>query len=91
MWGRSLAAALLGLPLTTGLIGLGVLMWPGELAINTLPWLLLSFPVWIGVMSLAFWFRSGTQAWLWLGGATTLCFGLIHLVRLLGWAAELPA
>lgn len=91
MWARSLAAALLGLPLTVGLIGLVVLLWPGELVRITLPWLLLAFPVWIGVMSLAFVARSGWRAWAWMGGGTMSCFALIHGAKLLGWAAELPA
>ncbi|GAB2506580.1 hypothetical protein GCM10027084_21370 [Pseudoxanthomonas sangjuensis] len=86
MWARSLAAALLGLPLTVGLVGLIALLWPGRQEIVALPWLLMSFPVWIGAMSLAFAFRSGLRAWLWLGGATLLCFALIHLSKWLGWA-----
>jgi hypothetical protein len=90
MWGKSLAAALLGLPLTTGIIGLIGLLWPGELAVTTLPWLLMSFPLWVGVMSLAFLFKSGLRAWLWMGGATLLCFGLIQVVKMMGWV-ELPA
>lgn len=85
MWAKSLAAALLGLPLTVGLIGLVALLWPGRLEVTTLPWLLLSFPLWIAVMSLAFAFRSGARAWLWLGGATLVCFALIHLCKALGW------
>lgn len=91
MWARSLAAALLGLPLTVGIIGLVVLLWPGELTRITLPWLLLSFPLWIAVMSLAFLAKSGWRAWAWMGGGTLLCFALIHAARLLGWAAEMPA
>lgn len=91
MWAKSLAAALLGLPLTVGIIGLIVLLWPGELTRITLPWLLMAFPLWIGVMSLAFLSRSGGRAWMWMGGSTLLCFGLIHAIKLLGWAAELPA
>jgi hypothetical protein len=90
MWGKSFAAALLGLPLTVGIIGLLALLGPGDPHRTTLPWLLLSFPVWIGVMSWAFVFRSGLRAWLWMGGATLLCFGLIQLAKLLGWA-EVPA
>ncbi len=90
MWARSLAAALLGLPLTVAIIGLLALLWPGDPTRTTLPWLLLSFPLWIGVMSLAFHARSGPRAWGWMGGLTLLCFGLIHVARLLGWA-ELPA
>jgi len=90
MWGKSLAAALLGLPLTVAVIGLIALLWPGDPVHTTLPWLLLSFPLWIAVMACAFLFRSGLRAWLWLGGATLLCFALVHAVKLLGWA-ELPA
>ncbi|MFT4257402.1 MAG: hypothetical protein QM599_10655 [Pseudoxanthomonas sp.] len=91
MWAKSLAAALLGLPLTVGLIGLVVLLWPGRLEVVTLPWLLMSFPLWVAVMSLAFLAKTGLRAWLWMGGATLLCFGLIHLAKALGWAAEMPA
>ncbi|MBD9370635.1 hypothetical protein [Xanthomonas sp. XNM01] len=90
MWARSLAAALLGLPLTVAIIGLLALVWPGDPTRTTLPWLLLSFPLWTAVMSLAFIARSGLRAWLWMGGATLLCFSLIHVVKLLGWV-ELPA
>ncbi len=90
MWGRSLAAAVLGLPLSTLLVGLIALVWPGSLQANTLPWLLLSFPVWIGVMSLAFLCRSGLHAWLWLGGASVLCAGLLQLVKVLGWTELSP-
>lgn len=91
MWAKSLAAALLGLPLTVGIIGLVALLWPGPVERTALPWLLMSFPLWIGVMSMAFAFRSGLRAWLWMGGATALCFALIHGAKLLGWTAELPA
>jgi hypothetical protein len=90
MWGKSLAAALLGLPLTVGIIGLVALLWPGDPHRTTLSWLLVSFPVWIAVMSCTFLFRSGLRAWLWLGGATLLCFVLVHAVKLLGWVG-LPA
>lgn len=91
MLGKSLAAAVLGLPLTVGLIGMVALVWPGDLTRITLPWLLLAFPVWIGVMSLAFLASSGARAWAWMGGCTALSFALIHLIKWLGWAAELPA
>ena len=91
MWGKAFAAALLGLPLTVGVIGLLVLVWPGELQRITLPWLLIAFPLWVGVMSLAFLARTGWRALMWMGGATLLCFALIHVAKSVGWAAELPA
>ena len=91
MWARSLAAATLGLPLTVGMIGLLVLLWPGELNRITMPWLLMSFPLWVGLMAAAFAARTALRAWLWLGGATVVCFALIAAIKALGWAAELPA
>lgn len=91
MWAKSLAAGLLGLPLTVGIIGLIALLWPGDPARSTLSILLMSFPLWVAIMSVAFLFKTGLRAWLWLGGATVLCFVLIHVAKLLGWAAELPA
>lgn len=84
---RSWAAALLGLPLTIGLVGLIALAWPGRQEITALPWMLMVFPVWIGVMSLAFVFSSGRRAWLWLGGATLFCFALLHGLKAIGWIA----
>lgn len=91
MWPKWLAAIFLGFLLNVGLIGLIALLWPGPVEVVTLPWLLLSFPLWVGLMSLPFLFKTGLRAWLWMGGATLLCFALIHLVKALGWAAELPA
>jgi hypothetical protein len=46
--------------------------------------LLLMFPLWIGAMSLAFVFRSGARAWLWLGLATLLCHGLLYALKAAG-------
>ena len=91
MTGKWLAAILLGLPLSTGVVGLAALLWPGRLEVHTLPLLLLSFPVWIGVMSAAFACRSGARAWLWLRGATVLAYAALYAAKALGWAAELPA
>lgn len=85
MWPRWLAALLLGLPLTIGIIGVCALAWPGRAEITALPWMLLAFPVWITAMSLAFAFKSGLRAWLWLGGATLAGFGLLYGLKALGW------
>lgn len=84
---KALAAALLGLPLTTAVIGLLTLSWPGRPEIITLPWLLLSFPLWIGIMSLCFVARSGARAWMWMGGATVIGYGLLHALKTVGWIA----
>ena len=85
MWARYLAAALLGLPLTIGPIGLLALAWPGDPRVTTLPWVMMAFPTWVATMALAFAFRSARRAWLWLGGATAACFFLLHGLRTLGW------
>lgn len=85
MLAKALAAALLGLPLTVAVIGLITLHWPGRPDIITLPWLLMSFPLWIGIMSLVFAARSGLRAWMWMGGATVLGYGLLYVLKMLGW------
>lgn len=84
---KSWAAALLGLPLTIGLVGLLAVAWPGRQDITALPWMLTAFPVWIGVMSLAFVFTTSRRAWLWLGTATLLCFALLYGLKAIGWIA----
>jgi hypothetical protein len=38
-------------------------------------------PVWIGVMSGSFVFRSGRRAWIGLGGANALGFAMLALAR----------
>lgn len=84
---KSWAAALLGLPLTVGLVGLLAVAWPGRQDITALPWMMTAFPVWIGAMSLAFVFKTGLRAWLWLGGTTLLCFALLYGLKAAGWIA----
>jgi len=85
MGARLLAAAVLGLPLTVGLIGLVALAWPGDPRITTLPWVMLTFPTWVAMMTLAFVFKSARRAWLWLGSATVVCFSLLYGLEALGW------
>lgn len=87
MWARSLAAVLLGLPLTVGLIGLLALAMPGPLSASSLPLLLLAFPVWVACLSLPFACERAGQAWAWMGGLTLLSFGLLHGLKWLGWIA----
>ena len=84
MWPRWLAALLLGLPLTIGIVGVCALAWPGRTEITALPWMLLAFPVWITAMALAFVFSSGLRAWLWLGSTTLTGFVLLYGLKALG-------
>ncbi len=85
MWAKSLAAGLLALPFTAAVIGPITLSWPGRLDTIALPWLLMAFPLWIGVMALVFSARSGRRAWAWMGGATVVAYGSLHAFKLLGW------
>ncbi|WP_256078064.1 hypothetical protein [Massilia sp. YIM B04103] len=83
MWGKSTAAFLLGLPLAVALVGIAALL-SGDQRFYTLPALVLFFLAWVGVMTLAFAFRSGARAWLWLGGATLLAYGLMYALKASG-------
>jgi hypothetical protein len=38
-------------------------------------------PVWLGVFSGVYFFRSGLRAWAWLGAANLLVFGLLAALR----------
>ena len=83
MWGKSTAAVFLGLPLAVIVVGICALL-SQEQARTTLPWLLTFFPFWIGAMSIAFLFRTGLRAWLWMGGATLLGYAVLHFSKAAG-------
>ncbi|WP_337842490.1 hypothetical protein [Rheinheimera sp.] len=83
MWGKSTAAAFCGLPLTVAIIGIIALLLPGAEQRWTMSWLLLSFPLWVGLMSLAFLCQNGKSAWKLLLGLTIVCYGLLHGLKLL--------
>ena len=68
MWGKSTAAAFLGLPLAVIVVGICALLSHDQ-ARTTLPWLLVFFLFWIGAMTIAFLFRTGLRAWSWLSSA----------------------
>ncbi len=79
---KSLAGGLLGFSLAMGCSGLLLAacasLPPGTRA-QLAMWLVT--PVWLGVLSSCYFFRSGLRAWLWLGGANLLVFGLLFLAR----------
>ncbi|MCE4553531.1 hypothetical protein [Pelomonas cellulosilytica] len=85
MWSRSLAAALLGLPLTVGLVGLATRLLPRALGDHTLLLLVCAFVVWVALLALPFALRSGRSAWLVMGDGTLLCFGVLQVLKALGW------
>ncbi|SFR71935.1 Protein of unknown function [Mitsuaria sp. PDC51] len=85
MWARSLAAGLLGLPLTVGVVGLAALLWPGPLRDHTLVLLVCACPIWVGALALPFQLRSATRAWIVMTAITALCFAAIHGLKFIGW------
>lgn len=85
MWARSLAAGLLGLPLTVGVVGLAALLWPGPLRDHALVLLVCACPVWVGALALPFQPRSATRAWIVMAAITALCFAAIHGLKFIGW------
>ncbi|MES2259422.1 MAG: hypothetical protein V4724_12915 [Pseudomonadota bacterium] len=85
MLGKSFAAVLLAPLLAVALVGLAALL-SGNQQRDTLPALLMFFPAWVGAMALAFLFRNGLRAWLWMGGATLLGFGLMYGLKASGLA-----
>lgn len=48
----------------------------GQLAMWMVP------PVWLGVLGGVYFFASGLRAWLWLGAAGALAWGLLFALRL---------
>jgi len=81
---KTIAGTVLGFTLALGASGLF------DLASAALPlgvraqlamWLVP--PVWLGVLSFCYLFGSGARAWLWLGAANLLAFGLWGAVRLI--------
>jgi hypothetical protein len=39
-------------------------------------------PIWLGVLGGVYFFASGLRAWLWLGGANALAFGIFFALRM---------
>ncbi|MBK3733442.1 hypothetical protein FBZ83_103113 [Azospirillum brasilense] len=82
-WSKSVAGVVLGFALAIALSGLFAWIGPGgPAAVNKLQFVMwLVVPIWLGVVSLCFLFRSGRQAWLWLGGATVLAHTALLAAR----------
>ena len=82
-FGKASAGAVLGLALALALACLFVVITDGETRFTSprgmfAMWMI--SPVWAGVLSFCFLFRSGWRAWGWLG-----------LANILGWSAVLLA
>lgn len=78
--GRASAGLILGYTLAIGFSGLfawftpgGIEAGGGKLQLNM--WL--TVPIWAGVLSFCFLFRTGLRAWAWLGLANLGCYALL--------------
>jgi hypothetical protein len=82
-WSKSAAGVVLGFGLAMALCGLFAWLSPGGPAATNKYQLTmwLAAPLWAGVLGFVFLFRSGLQAWLWLGGANVLAFGGLYACR----------
>ncbi|CAG2140554.1 hypothetical protein LMG26411_01898 [Cupriavidus numazuensis] len=78
-----LAGTLLGLPLAVALCTLAILGLPGGWEAGVIAAVTACLPVWVAIICFSLLFRSSRAAWLWLGGANLLCFGLLWALRLL--------
>lgn len=80
---KSLAGVLLGFALAIALAGLFAFAGPGgPEAQNKYQFVMwLAAPIWLGVASFCFLFRSGLRAWLWLGGANLIAYGGLYACR----------
>lgn len=83
--GKTLAGTVLGFGLALAVSGLFAWLGPdgidgggGKNQFNM--WLM--GPIWALVLSFVFLFRSSLHAWLWLGAANALAFGLLWCLRL---------
>lgn len=79
---KTLAGVLLGLTLAMAISGVFsqlALDMPlptrGQLMMWMVP------PIWLGVCSGVYFFASGLRAWLWLGGANLIAYGLMFGLR----------
>jgi len=76
-----LAGTLLGLPLAIALCTLGVLWLPGGWEGGVVVAIVLSFVLWVAIISLTLLFHSSRAAWLWLAGGNLVCYGILWAVR----------
>ena len=82
-WSKSIAGVLLGFTLAVALSGLFTWIGPGgPTAVNKFQFTMwIVAPLWLGVVSFCFLFRSGLRAWLWLGGANLLAHTALAACR----------
>lgn len=80
---KTLAGAILGFGLAIGCSGIYARLaaeTPLPIRAQLTMWIVM--PIWLGVLSLVFLFRSGARAWLWLGLANIVVLGAFAALRL---------
>ena len=82
-FGKAAAGLILGLTLALGVSGLLPRLGVGSISYmktsgQFMMWLM--SPIWAGVLSFVFLFRSGARAWLWLGLANLAVWGALLLL-----------
>ncbi|WP_250458661.1 hypothetical protein [Microbulbifer litoralis] len=80
-FGKASAGAIPGFALSLALCGLFARFGPGEVGFfsaqaQVTMWLM--SPLWACILSFCFLFQSGARAWLWLGGANVVLWGLLY-------------
>jgi len=78
-----LAGTLLGLPLAVVLCTLGARWLPADWEGGMVIALMLSFVLWVAIISLSLLFATSRAAWLWLLAADLIGFGLLWTARLM--------
>ncbi|GHD67803.1 hypothetical protein [Jeongeupia chitinilytica] len=84
MWGKLIAATVLGLPLSTFSVGAVLYAWPGPWQDGMVPGMLAILPVWLAVVAASPLFRSAPRAWGSLALATLAAFAALSAARTLG-------
>ena len=82
-WSKSLAGVLLGFTLAIALSGLVTWIGPGgPAAVNKFQFTMwIVAPLWLGVVSFCFLFRSGVRAWVWLGSSNLAAYAALLACR----------
>lgn len=82
-FGKTMAGFVLGYALAVALSGVFALLTPGGLGgggkIQFVMWTIA--PVWATVLGFVYLFRDSVRAWLWLGAATVVAFGLLWALK----------
>ncbi|MEG3765235.1 hypothetical protein [Alteromonas sp. 14N.309.X.WAT.G.H12] len=82
-WSKTIASTVLGLTLAFALVGLFAWYGPGGIHAATKNqfnmWII--SPIWLLIISFSFLFRTGARAFLILGTANLICWGLFVLLR----------